>query len=247
MEFRKTEPEKAGPGGVCEVSGATDDGVPFQAFLMQTPIPETGVRFRYSEKPMTVSEFVADSNAFAGINGGFYVLKTGRPLDWTIIDGKVISEPVAPERPCIFSENGRASIGSSNEHCTGTDVMQAGPLLLGKGVVRTDFEDYVVNARQFDCDITAHRFPRTIFGIGEKDYFLLVVDGRSKVSAGLFLHECAELGIELGMKDAVNLDGGGSSALVANGRLFNNPRATPEQVTPEQRAVPTALLAFRVC
>jgi exopolysaccharide biosynthesis protein len=244
MELNKSELEQVGPGRLYEINGATDDSLPFQAFLLAASRRETCIKLQHSQELRTVSDFVADSNAFAGINGGFYVMSTGLPLDWMVVDGKVITEAVVPQRACIFIENGHASIGLPHERCNDADVMQAGPMLLREGVILTDYTDYVANARQFDCDITAHRFPRTIFGTSETDYHFLVVDGRSKVSAGLFLNECAELALKLGMKHAVNLDGGGSSALVAGSRLLNNPRASVEQIHPEERAVPTALLAF---
>lgn len=66
--------------------------------------------------------------------------------------------------------------------------------------------------------------PRTAIGI---DYdtnrlFLLVVDGRQDFSRGLTMVELAERMVTLGADEALNLDGGGSSTLVArktNGRV----------------------------
>jgi len=61
------------------------------------------------------------------------------------------------------------------------------------------------------------RHPRTAVGIarGGKRLMLVVVDGRQKpYSDGMTLRELATLMRALGARDAINLDGGGSSALV---------------------------------
>lgn len=59
--------------------------------------------------------------------------------------------------------------------------------------------------------------PRTAIGFNEarSKIWLAVVDGRSPASRGASMHELAELMKELGATEAVNLDGGGSSTIVA--------------------------------
>ena len=59
--------------------------------------------------------------------------------------------------------------------------------------------------------------PRTAAGIARQGHRLLLVtvDGRSDVSAGIGLPDFAGLLRELGVTDAVNVDGGGSTTLVA--------------------------------
>jgi exopolysaccharide biosynthesis protein len=52
---------------------------------------------------------------------------------------------------------------------------------------------------------------------------LLVVDGRQRESRGVDLVELATLLRDLGCREAINLDGGGSSALVIDGELINRP------------------------
>jgi exopolysaccharide biosynthesis protein len=53
---------------------------------------------------------------------------------------------------------------------------------------------------------------------------LAVVDGhRHATSVGVTIEELRELMNVLCAADAVNLDGGGSSAMVVSGRLPNNP------------------------
>jgi exopolysaccharide biosynthesis protein len=48
--------------------------------------------------------------------------------------------------------------------------------------------------------------------------------------------------VALGCRDALNLDGGGSTALVSGGRLQNLPRSGYEQPEPGGRAISTALV-----
>ncbi|MEO3868036.1 phosphodiester glycosidase family protein [Nonomuraea sp. B12E4] len=68
---------------------------------------------------------------------------------------------------------------------------------------------------QNSTDTAAH--PRTAVGFsadGRKMY-LLTVDGRQVDSRGVTLNELAEMMIELGAANALNLDGGGSSTMLA--------------------------------
>lgn len=60
--------------------------------------------------------------------------------------------------------------------------------------------------------------PRTSAGVSQsgKTLYLLTVDGRSEESRGLTQEELAILMVDIGVDDAANLDGGGSSALVAH-------------------------------
>lgn len=90
----------------------------------------------------------------------------------------------------------------------------------GKNTVR--FEVIAEEAIPANTD---RRHPRTAIGIsrdGRKLYFA-VVDGRQVGSVGVTLDELANLMVRLGAYDAINLDGGGSSTMVVNGRIVNSP------------------------
>lgn len=66
--------------------------------------------------------------------------------------------------------------------------------------------------------------PRTAIGYtAANELLLLVVDGRQTRSRGVSLQELAQIMIELGAVDALNLDGGGSSTLIINNTLINRP------------------------
>lgn len=69
------------------------------------------------------------------------------------------------------------------------------------------------------------RHPRTAVGIARsgKRLFLVVVDGRQKpYSDGMTLRDLANLMLALGARDAINLDGGGSSTFVVAGRTASD-------------------------
>ena len=65
--------------------------------------------------------------------------------------------------------------------------------------------------------------PRTGFGVDQdtNTLFLVVADGRTSGARGMIVHEFAQTMLALGAKDAVNLDGGGSSTMWVAGEPFN--------------------------
>jgi hypothetical protein len=68
------------------------------------------------------------------------------------------------------------------------------------------------------------RHPRTAIGIdNERFVYFLVVDGRSSVSVGMTLVELQQYLSQLGLVNAINLDGGGSSTLVLQQSVMNTP------------------------
>ena len=69
------------------------------------------------------------------------------------------------------------------------------------------------------------RNPRTIAGVTRRDHLLLVtVDGREPGhSVGASFDEEAAIMRSLGATDALNLDGGGSTAMVVGGQLLTQP------------------------
>ncbi len=70
----------------------------------------------------------------------------------------------------------------------------------------------------------AKRNPRTIAGVDARGRILLVtIDGRAVDSLGLSIAESAAVADALGMVEAVNLDGGGSTTMVVHGAVINHP------------------------
>lgn len=69
------------------------------------------------------------------------------------------------------------------------------------------------------------RHPRTMFGVDRAGYaWLVTVDGRQPdVSAGMTMLELQRLARRIGLTDALNLDGGGSTTMVVAGSIVNHP------------------------
>ncbi|CAN5140400.1 hypothetical protein BH23BAC3_BH23BAC3_05080 [soil metagenome] len=69
------------------------------------------------------------------------------------------------------------------------------------------------------------RHPRTAVGFSAdtSNVYFVVVDGRQTRSAGMMLSELGDFMVEIGVDHAINLDGGGSTAMVVQNDVVNNP------------------------
>lgn len=68
------------------------------------------------------------------------------------------------------------------------------------------------------------RHPRTAVAKLKSGKFLMItVDGRSESSGGIGLYDLANLLLEFGAVDAMNLDGGGSTTMFLDGKVVNYP------------------------
>ena len=98
-------------------------------------------------------------------------------------------------------------------------IIGAGPELLRDGMVNV-----TVTSEQFPKDIAVGKAPRTAIGFtADGHYLFLVVDGRQSISGGTTLTETAQLLQKFGAVRGINLDGGGSSELVLQGKIMNSP------------------------
>ena len=72
--------------------------------------------------------------------------------------------------------------------------------------------------------------PRTAIGqIGELQYVMIVVDGRSKESAGLTILDLQQFMLELGCQQAFALDGGGTATMTFHMQTYSNPSDREER------------------
>jgi hypothetical protein len=99
-------------------------------------------------------------------------------------------------------------------------IIGGGPRLLRDGAI-----DITGEVELFQSDILVGRAPRTAIGFTADHKLLLVtVNGRQPgISVGMTLTELAELMLELGAVNAMNLDGGGSTTMVIRNRVLNLP------------------------
>ena len=82
-------------------------------------------------------------------------------------------------------------------------------------------EDGVI---QYGIDSSGLRHPRTAIALNNDYIFFIVCDGRSDISIGMTIDELAEFTkYTLGATWGLNQDGGGSSTMVVNGVVMNDP------------------------
>ena len=102
--------------------------------------------------------------------------------------------------------------------------MSFGPGLIENGKIRSGIEDVEVDTNFGNHSIQGQQ-PRTGIGlIADNHLPFVAVDGRSTgYSRGVTMTEMAQIFLDRGATVAYNLDGGGSTAMVFNGDLVNNP------------------------
>lgn len=122
----------------------------------------------------------------------------------------------------LVSSSGRTVHPSPN-----VSVVNGGPLLLRDGHEDvTQRRDGFVHPGDpnFAYGWFIKRNPRTLAGVDAEGRTVLVtVDGRSTTDLGLSVPEAADVARSLGLVDAVNLDGGGSTAMAVHGQIIGHP------------------------
>ncbi|MCR5784469.1 MAG: phosphodiester glycosidase family protein [Eubacterium sp.] len=168
----------------------------------------------------TTSSMASSNDAILAINGDNY---GSQESGYVIRNGVVYrDEAGTSDILCIFAD-GSMEIYDPDEYSADElvemGVWQAfsfGPALVEDGEVVVSEDDEVGKAKASN--------PRTAIGmIDELHYLIVVSDGRTDESEGLSLYELAEFMQELGATTVYNLDGGGSSTMVFNGTVINNP------------------------
>lgn len=168
------------------------------------------------------SAIASEVSAILAINGDFYGAQNS---GYVIRNGKIYRDTVSDssQEDLVIYEDGtfeiitEGSISSSDLLAKGaSQVLSFGPGLIEDGEISVTSDEEVGKA------MTSN--PRTAIGqISDLHYVLVVSDGRTDESAGLSLSELAEFMQGLGVTTAYNLDGGGSSTMVFNGTVINNP------------------------
>ncbi len=150
-------------------------------------------------------------------------------VEVVVENGKIVefrreADPVAiPENGCVFVVSEWSSMFFGNNFYVGDEIkfdytitpdisgaeaaFGGGAMLVDNGVVPDSFS-HVISGNQ----------PRSAVGIDEKGttLFLVAVDGRQEMSRGMSMSSLASLMKSLGCYKAVNLDGGGSTNMVAS-------------------------------
>ncbi len=89
------------------------------------------------------------------------------------------------------------------------------------------------------------RHPRTAIGImDDGTWVLVVIDGRQEISVGFTILELANYMKKLGCKEALNLDGGGSTTMVIKGHVVNSPSGHEWGIIKKEQPVSHAILVL---
>ncbi|MGN0480862.1 MAG: phosphodiester glycosidase family protein [Lachnospiraceae bacterium] len=169
----------------------------------------------------TTSSIAGDHNAILAINGDFY----GAQIKGYVIRNSVLyrSEVKSGNEDMAVMEDGTFKIFNESDISAqkildegAAQVLAFGPALLENGEIAVTSDEEVGKAMESN--------PRTAIGMIEPLHYVFVVsDGRTGTSEGLSLHQLAEFMQKLGVDTAYNLDGGGSSTMVFDGKVINNP------------------------
>lgn len=181
-----------------------------------------------------------DGKTFPVLYGAFGVTRGGKyDFAWVgQMDGKPYAYPnPLPNSDEVISPPPTRTFPAGGHFWDIEEASGAGPMLARNSTICvTDTEE------KFGPTHSARRHPRTAVGATARgDLILLVVDGRQPShSMGMSMAELALAMLDLGCKDAVNLDGGGSSAFVVRGKVLNKPSdGTERPVTDILALVPS--------
>ena len=155
--------------------------------------------------------YIPNFKSIVGINADFYNMSTGEPTGLLVMDGKQY-HALGNEGFFAILDDGSAVIGDSQSDFDTyksriKEAVGANARLVkdGKSVVGED------------SSYTSNRVSRTCVGITyDGKVVFMVLDGRQEpYSAGGSPQEIAQIMLDAGCVDAVNLDGGGSSTFAA--------------------------------
>ena len=183
------------------------------------------------EKLTRLSATAKSINGDFGVNAGYWDVRIDQPSTFLKLDGKQIALTANFEKERV---DGLVCVGKKKvvlDYCKAGEeakyakkyknILAAGPVLIDDGKAM-DHDAYtkgmVDNAggKPVGAFYTyTQRHPRTAIGTDKKgNVYLVVVDGRSKGNAeGVTISELTKVCEWLGMRDAINLDGGGSSSM----------------------------------
>lgn len=173
------------------------------------------------------SVIAQDKNAVLAINGDYYGF---RDTGIVVRDGIAYRDKGARQGLAMYRDG---SMKLYDETATNAKQLIAdgvwSTLSFGPGLVEDGTVIDGIDSIEIDTNFGNHSIqgeqPRTAVGMIAANHVLwIVVDGRSTgYSRGMTMPELAQVFLDRGAQVAYNLDGGGSSAMVFNGSLVNNP------------------------
>ncbi|MBQ2942350.1 MAG: phosphodiester glycosidase family protein [Clostridia bacterium] len=190
-------------------------------------------------------------------NGGYSPAPGGEVLEVVVEDG-IITEFRRNEGPCPIPENGcvlAVSEGSSmffsNNFEIGDEIkfdyyispdIKDADLAFGGGAMLVSEGTAL---KEFSHNITGYN-PRSAIGISEdgETLYLVAVNGRQGMSRGMTMAELSDLMVKLGCYSAVNLDGGGSTSMLAS-TIWNEKMHVVNSPTETRRVINAIGLTYK--
>lgn len=179
------------------------------------------------------SETAAAADALLAINGDYY---GARSSGYVIRNGVLYRSTASRgQEDLVIYADGSLGIVCEDDITAeelledgAVQVLSFGPALIADGAIAVSEGEEVGKAKASN--------PRTAIGIIDDLHYVFVVsDGRTEESEGLSLVQLAEFLSDLGAVTAYNLDGGGSSTMVFNGEVINNPTTNGSRI--QERSV----------
>jgi exopolysaccharide biosynthesis protein len=171
----------------------------------------------------TTSAAARRSGAILAVNAGGFAPQAGSliPLGITVVDGEVVTFDTHNAQLSFigFNRSGQLVGGQveTREQLSELEVLHGASFL---PTLLKDGERQPIPAAWANT-----RHPRTLIGHFQNgDILFVVIDGRREGwSIGVTLEEAQEKLIEFKVRDAYNLDGGGSSTFFYDGKVLNRP------------------------
>ena len=220
--------EKIAPGLVWKSSHTViNDTIPQNINILIINLHKRDLSLSYNpEKNEIVSKQALKAGALAAVNGGFFNIKDGGSTTYIKTGGFILEKDTAKKwsrnsnmtGSVLIDKKGRVTIDPAmtnsfyDMHPEYQEVLITGPLLIsGKG-----------RALLPPSSLVKKKHPRTSIGkIGNHKIVLVTLDGRTDQARGVTLDELTDIMISLHCKDAVNLDGGGSTTMWIAGKPFD--------------------------
>ena len=195
------------------------------------------------------SELGKAAGADIAVNGSYFNVKTFEPVTFVLIDKKIVGRTTPNE---LMRTNGMLAFRDKKGRrmdiffCDTSEYGQvarryrsalaAGPVLIDGGRIV-----------EYDSDKSFYtgRHPRTVIGKrADGEVVMVVIDGRFKGRGeGATIAETAYIARLLGLVEALNLDGGGSSTLwTARKGVLNHPYDNHRFDHAGERAVPNCIV-----
>ena len=216
------------------------------------------------EEVTKVSEVGETSRAHFAINACYWAVTIGKPTTFVKSYGANLSETHIASLPRVnglmfMYDKGIEIVQSTDipdypsleDKCNAcNNIIACGPVLIdnGENISYRDIIESTDESLQRKKVFYIRRHPRSAIGCdAEGNIYMVVVDGRSKGNAeGMTIAELTQLCSWLGMVEAMNLDGGGSSALWSRKYgVLNHPCDNRKFDHEGERKVSSTLIAKR--